>query len=511
MIIRSATYFESLSGLSRSYVVLYDTRDHRAWLSNGLNTLLHLVRTSLREDEKGDLSDERLLNHSLLEEAPNQADPKAAVRFLTNRRNLEQPVFPALDEIRTEETATAHGGQPQTAHYRTSTTVRLKDRVTQIMEVLWQLIDHQATLDLYVSGMPIQLPRSKLEGYRFMDVATRRQVTPRVVHLRAFGGAGKSWVDFVRAIRGITLFGDGFGELISPASSLSADADHTSHSTCSRWRTMPKGKDLLAVSAYDLNKIIHQEGGGGSSSNSSFGTAPIKLAPGIFWNYCIPGAFERCGCDGRARAAGKGKVPASSTTASVASILKASSSFQFLRGRPCDRVQVLLPARLALLPYKTTTVATTNSASNPLIHLNGAFIFGRSELFPWRWPDQGDPQLEDADISGTRASSVVPAAANEPGTSLLSTGGTSVSTRSSSNVGGEGGSVSMTTPGTTVFVSTSSPQSSLVGGDSAVKGGKEPTHFRTRPGQRRIKRLLDSIRGGSSGSRSRRGRRGRRG
>jgi hypothetical protein len=69
------------------------------------------------------------------------------------------------------------------------------------LEVLWQLLDHQATLDVFAAGLPVRLPRGDLEGYRFIEMATRRSITLRVVHLRAFEGAGKSWVHFMRAIR----------------------------------------------------------------------------------------------------------------------------------------------------------------------------------------------------------------------------------------------------------------------------------------------------------------------
>jgi hypothetical protein len=116
--------------------------------------------------------------------------------------------------------------------------------------VLWQLIDHQATLDVLTSAVPIRLPRSKPEGYRFMDVATRRAVTPRAVYLRAFDGAGKSWVDFVRAIRAVTLFGENFGDLIQPYSGSSGS------DVCSRWTAVPRGRDYLAVSGYDLARIL---------------------------------------------------------------------------------------------------------------------------------------------------------------------------------------------------------------------------------------------------------------
>jgi len=436
--------------------VLYDTKDHRAWLSNGLHTLLHLVRTSLREDQKGDFSDECLLNQSLLVEDLDQGDPRAAVRFLKNRHNLELPVFPALDEIRTEQTD-GGGGGCKTTHHRTSTTVRLQDRVSQIMEALWQLIDHQATLDTGASGVPIRLPRSRLEGFRFMEVASRRQVTPRVVYLKAFGGAGKSWVDFVRAIRAVVLFGEGFGELICPTFLT----DTETKATCERWGTLPKGKDYLAVSGHDLTRIVRQEG----SSISS----PVKLAPGIFWNQ-FQVTLDRCGCEGRT---GKGKAPAG--------ILRASSS---LLHPPCDRVQVLLPPRSALIPRGTAT-----SAKPIELDPDSAFIFGRSELFPWRWPDQGDPQQEDL---GSLGSSCVTTTDTNTNTSVVSTTASATS-KSPSSAGQSREGASITPPSSVVSVS--SPQISQHQDSVGMPEGegKEVTE-RRRSGRGRVKRIWEFIR-----------------
>jgi len=427
---RQTTYFESLSSLSSSYVVLYDTLDHRAWLSNGLHTLLHLVRASLRADQKGDFSDECLLNHADLKEHCDVSSPEAAVRFLKSRQNLEQPVFPTLDEVRTEQ-ATVHGGQTTTTHYRSTTTVRLKDRVCQIMEALWQLIDHQATLDMFASGLPVRLPRGKLEGYRFMDVAARRAIVPRVVHLRAFDGAGKSWVDFTRAIRAVTLFGEGFGDLIAPHSAPAT-------TTCHRWKTLPKNKDYLAASSYDLARILRQEG--------SAACNPIKLAPGIFWNQSFS-AFESCACEVRTNCDIKGKSPTDH-------ILRASA---FLPRRACDRVQVLLPNlnRVSIVPRRP---APTAAAATGWVDIGGAVIFGKSELFPWRWPDIGDPKEEDpAEVKAGRsdasllptdsasASASVPALTRSPsmsgesGGATTPTGATSVSLASSLQGGGMSG------------------------------------------------------------------------
>jgi len=446
LIKRHTTYFESLSGLSSSYVVLYDTLDHRAWLSNGLHTLLHLVRASLWEDQRGDFSDECLLSYAELEEDTflGVDNPNAAIRFLKNRNNLEQPVFPGLDEIRTEHT-TVPGGQTTTTQHRTSTTVRLKDRVNQIMDVLWQLIDHQATLDVLTSAVPIRLPRSKLEGFRFMEVATRRAMTPRVVHLGAFDGAGKSWVDFVRAIRAVTLFGEGFGDLIM------AEMNRTT-SVCSHWWNLPKGKDYLAVSGYDLERIIRQEGS--ASCN------PIKLAPDIFWNYSDK-ALTACECEGRSN---KGKAPAHTFRPSI------------LLHRRCDRVQVLLPGKLAI-----TRRNPTNSAG--CITADSAFIFGRTELFPWRWPDQGEPKQEDPS-EGTASTS------GNSGGNLLSAISTSTSsTRSPSMSGHSRGAASASlSPPTTV----SSPPSSQ--GEAGNPGPRLETQQGGPSSDRKLRRMRNFFR-----------------
>ncbi|KAM7211274.1 hypothetical protein V8F06_013331 [Rhypophila decipiens] len=111
---------------------------------------------------------------------------------------------------------------------------------------------------------------------------------------------------------------------------------------------------------------------------------PKKLAPGIFWNQ-LATAFERCACGSRGNNKGK---------ASADTFLRASA----LLRRPCDRVRVLLPSRPSIIPHSGTT-----SALGPM-DPGSAVIFGRSELFPWRWPDLGDPKMEDASEFGTGGS-----------------------------------------------------------------------------------------------------------
>ncbi|KAK3361110.1 hypothetical protein B0T24DRAFT_642350 [Lasiosphaeria ovina] len=366
VISHSTAYFEMLNSLSSSYVVLYDVQGHRAWLSNGLHALLHLVRASLQYDRDSDLSAECLFDPSKLEEDPDPSSPSAAVNFLRDRRNLEQLLYPNPDDIRSEKT-TIPGGNTITTEYRSSTGVFLKDRINQIMHTLEHLIDYQAISDSPSTGVPIKMrPRSRMEGYRFMDIAARKSLTPRVVSLSVYAGAGKSWVDFTRAIKAVTVFGEGFGEL------LEVPYDTTS-TICSPWHTLPKNRDYLAASQYDLTKVLRQEG--------STACTPPKLAPGIFWHRSAT-VFDPCAC--------RQGEPVEVFGMPVPKVRRA-----------CDRVQIILPSQNLLkgLRGKYHTPVVT-------IGTEGAVIFGRSDLLPWKWPDQGAPKPDvktdsEADDEGT--------------------------------------------------------------------------------------------------------------
>lgn len=363
LIRRETAYFDSLNSLSSSYILLYDTLDCRAWLSNGLHTLLHLVRASLRHDKEfSDLADECLFDPLKLQEDPEPLSPKAAINFLRSRHNLEQPIFPDPDDIRTEQATSAT--QTVETEYRTSSKVRLKDRVNSIIYALEQLIDHQANVDVYASGVPLRLtPRGKLEGYRFMDVATGRALSPRVISLDVFSGAGKSWVDFTRSIKAVTLFGDGFGELLEPMAPENGESN-----MCDHWKTLPKDKDHLAVAAHDLVKIFRQEG--------SVAHIPLQLAAGIFWE---PTAlFEACACKGK-------------------------------RWRACNHAQALLP--------KTLLKTAQRRPAPPLQSLIGdkaAVVFGSSSIFPFSWPDRGDPTPAKVPDSESRIAEPAPPEHSSP-------------------------------------------------------------------------------------------------
>jgi hypothetical protein len=84
-----------------------------------------------------------------------------------------------------------------------------------------------------------------------MDVATdKEQFQPRMAILES---TGKGWVDFIRAIDAITLFGDTFGALLKPVNTKGL---------CHLWADVPIGNDCLSVCVSDIKEISRKKGVG---------------------------------------------------------------------------------------------------------------------------------------------------------------------------------------------------------------------------------------------------------
>ncbi|GJC82939.1 hypothetical protein ColLi_05777 [Colletotrichum liriopes] len=319
------SYFEGLELLEGEYVVLYDTDTRQAWLSNGVNALLHLVRASLRENLVGASSRHYTFSDSKLRESAHPGSSRAAMDVLEDEENLQismlRPVF------RGTGTGSARGESPSLFF----------DRVNQIRLSLEQLLDFQAQIN--TPGMPLNFaPRSQLEGYVFMDIATRQRPKPRYVSLRQSNFSGNSWVDFTRTIGAITLFGHGFGNLITPAPGLAG--------LCDNWRLLPEGRNFLAATSYDLMNILRKRGPQDARH--------FKLCTGLFWHKPAE-LFEDCSCKNR---------------------------LNWGLQRPCDRAQVILPAS----SLRKLSGTTPPGPLDP----RGAVIFGHSSRFPWKLPDKGD-------------------------------------------------------------------------------------------------------------------------
>ncbi|KAI1328534.1 hypothetical protein F5Y16DRAFT_398226 [Xylariaceae sp. FL0255] len=265
-------YFGRLQWINDKFVVLHDSKERIAWLLDGPSALLHLVMVSLNVGEHNDFS--RLIlfdskKHPLATpEPPEQfCGRSTAIEVMTSDNNLHIKIrrkFENRDPSQLED------------DYYT-----FKDRVDDIFNILEQIIDHQEDNRPESIGMRIlQSNWQNLEGFDFTDIAMKAS-DPYIPKGTKLLPEAKGWIEFVRELRAIVLFGDGFGDVLRPSS------DETPCNSCF-WNTSAvKGKDLLAVAMNDLDRLRIQ-------GPEGYGSWFLK---GGFWWEDPRKAFFACTCD----------------------------------------------------------------------------------------------------------------------------------------------------------------------------------------------------------------------
>ncbi|KAJ5552462.1 hypothetical protein N7494_001840 [Penicillium frequentans] len=230
-------YIPKLKWISTKYVVLWDERDKRGWLVNGTSALLHLVRASLHHYSKDDFSPSFLFDFDKMKNASGRK-PNSAIEVLIHNGNKELEIYPGKSE-RSEEEEIAlgkEGSQSSKTHKKKRGYYLFEDLVEQQFTTLEQIIEYQSHAS-GENGVNLKVRvRKHLEGWDFVELATDYDPRPRVATLEAIGWG---WVDFIRSIGAITLFGRGFGELIRPV-----EFDRM----CPGWKSLPTQKYYLAAS-----------------------------------------------------------------------------------------------------------------------------------------------------------------------------------------------------------------------------------------------------------------------
>ncbi|EXV01255.1 phosphorylase [Metarhizium robertsii] len=225
------TYRKKLYALSKEYVVLWDVECKRGWLVNGVNALLHLLRASLEFNKSDDLSFGFLFQSDKFREAKNPYTVSAALEVLLNASNLDMELY---EEDEKDES-------------NASIKYRIRDRVNDLYGTLEKLIDYQRS----ITGERLKSsPRKDLEGWDFKDIATNNEnpIYPCLAKLKTIG---KGWVDFIRALKAVTVFGRNFGALLDPV---------PDPGRCKYWKTLPLNKYYLAASMEDLSRIMSRLG-----------------------------------------------------------------------------------------------------------------------------------------------------------------------------------------------------------------------------------------------------------
>lgn len=364
-----------LQWISTKYVVLWDEEEKKGWLVNGTSALLHLVRTSLNHYSEDDFSSAFLFDPSKMEDRMDHK-PNSAVKVLISDLNRDLEVYPGSRERFDQEESThtdGSGGDVKSTKKRGY--FLFEDLVKQHLSNLEQVIDYQrraATQDGLKMKMTV---RKHLEGWDFVELATDHDPYARVATLQALG---YGWVDFVRSIGSVILFGRGFGEIIRPAN-FGSDM-------CRHWTSLPSDRYYLAVSMADLSKIMAKHGDPWSS--------PPRPVHELIW-HCPNGVHSACSCRSRGGRGGWGRHAVH---------------------QHHDPVQVFYPQASEL-------VLRTRLRGPERLDTTGAVVFGHNISWRYRWTDAADGTLEKGEPSSpssthlftTSAPSSISSSARPPG------------------------------------------------------------------------------------------------
>lgn len=381
-------FHKQLEWIEQRFVILYDTGDNRAWLIDGLSALLHVVRASILH--RKNLGYPILLNSGDVKEAEPFFTGKAAARaVLLNDHNMALRVYKNPDRVVVKNIQKTNGDIESITETQTTWT-HFSDKVGDIYSILWNIFDHiidESSKDGIGAGIRTS-HKERLEGFDFMDVAS--ETDPMEPKSTILQGTGSGWIDFARAIQAITLFGNGFGDILRPATAVIQPAyvdqgpgipcttgavpvqkQVTRTSLCTHWSQLPKGQDLLAVGTAELQYILSR------NPRQTKGQQFWELTKDQYW-HSPDMTFENCSC--------------SDTS-----------------GMQCDRVQVLLPTKFPKLFARGFRSPVT-----PLPD-NGAVVFGQGPTFPPRWGPKPKSTPKELHLSCPAATSQDPSILSDSG------------------------------------------------------------------------------------------------
>lgn len=313
-------YLFRLIDLRRTKFVLCDVHARKAWLVNGISTVLHLIRSHLTYAENDELY------QSIL-------DPQARELRAEGERSGWKAAFETLKSDSNKKLRLYHkGGSSETGSTEPGDKdfYCLEDLVEEILHVIEQIVDHQSDFRLEQEGAGYRIKASKgeqLVGFDFMDVATGRpKIKPRAMTLRA---DGKGWVELTRTLEAPTLFGKHFGEILEPAC---IEPNRKGCSVCHWNDTMPPGRDLLAVHIEDL-----LESGTKDGDLLRFTEGLCLDVPPVLFEPCASGCQDRARIQNLQRASGTAQPSSHSHGISPAGFLeKALMRMKISGGDPKD-------------------------------------------------------------------------------------------------------------------------------------------------------------------------------
>lgn len=293
---------------------------------DGGTALHHLLRGSLEHSRTDIFRSEFLFDFSKLKDG-------LAIEVLLNPEHRRLLLYPSKEETHTE-TITGADGETKTETKTKTTYTTLGNKVEELYTFLERMIEHKSQIE-NTKGLDAKVRlRRHLEGWDFSDLTTNHD--PSHLRVATLPASAFSWVELTRVAQAVTLFGKGFGELLSPTTD-------SARTKCSSWKSVPTGKHYLCVRLTDLENIVDDAGGDISAD-------PVHITPDLAWINPSSNDPFRCVCDG---AHTLGKHP---------------SPVQQLVHSSWRRITTGSPLKL------------TNMG-------DGAVIFGQCNGFQWTWPD----------------------------------------------------------------------------------------------------------------------------
>lgn len=364
-------YIPRLKRIDRKYVVLWDVETNRGWLINGTSALLHLVRTWLVHSDKDAFKDAFKFDLSSFE-ILSQRKPDSAPSVLIKDHNREKVIYNGRTELSLEEEAKHTGTSndlSETWQDGTELSKALKKKkgcflfenlVEQYCSTLEQVMENHRRV-MGKNGVNVKArARRYIEGWDFAELAKDEELQPRFAKL---GAGGWGWVDFIRSIEAITLFGHGFGDIIRPKEFAGM---------CPRWKSLPADNYYLATSVYDLNNIMEKFGNKRRD--------PPEPVHDLLWH--SPGSIvEACRCQKQSRYGAWQTIKDTFSSSH-------HDPVQFFCPKGSRRImRIRAPGRL---------------------HPEGAVVFGHNIQLAVHWKDDGKEDLEDGKLIMQSSSSGYP-------------------------------------------------------------------------------------------------------
>lgn len=247
---------ELIKCASDTPVTLYDLQDRRAWLVPALDVMLHIIHT----------------RHHI-------------TPYQIGGRNVELPTAAPQEGCSAEDAILKN--QQLTLYEADSPGDKDSSFKDAIIDMWSQMEFLQAKQEEGASGLTLHATtRTKLHGWEFMSLVRKKNYRLKEAPIEKSSGG---WVDLIDDLATLVLMGTGFRDVIRPVSDLNM--------LCRKWRTMPLGKDYLAVSVVII-EVLYTEAGSQTSRKHLSNNHHLKWHRGsTLFESCTDPNSEQCGCD----------------------------------------------------------------------------------------------------------------------------------------------------------------------------------------------------------------------